>query len=570
MKRLLIFIFMIFVGSTVLARSPKISKDLDSNRAGDLLDVIVQFKQLPTAKHHQKAIEKGGQFKKNLGLVNGGLYSLPVNALEALAADTDVAYISPDRPVAASLDYATAAVGMDVARSYGYDGAGIGVAVIDSGIADIPDLHTGGYRVVYAESFCGDSTTVDPYGHGTHVVGILAGNGKNSTGSKYFHTFKGMAPMVNIINLRVLDQNGVGTDSAVIAAIDRAIALKSQYNIRVMNLSLGRAVHESYIVDPLCQAVERAWKAGIIVVVSAGNGGRDDSQGTQGYATIHSPANDPYVITVGAMKTGNTLVKTDDTIASYSSKGPTLFDHVVKPDLVAPGNRIISLYKAGLTLPNNYPGNKTPYSYYQIKGNSSPSSTYYTLSGTSMSAPIVSGAVAIILQNNPSLTPDQVKARLMKTASKAFPATSTATDPLTGTTYTSQYDIFTVGAGYLDIVAALASSDLAAGPALSPTAVYDSASGNVYLVSDSSAVWGSTAVWDNAAVWGTNVFADRFSAVWGTNVVADRFSAVWGTSAVWGNSSILGFSAVWGNGTLWGTSTTPAGEATKVAIQGED
>ena len=147
--------------------------------------------------------------------------------------------------------------------------------------------------------------------------------------------------------MRVLDQYGAGTDSAVIAAIQRAIQLKDKYNIRVINLSLGRPVYGSYKDDPLCQAVEQAWKAGIVVVVSAGNDGRNNSAGTQGYATITAPGNSPWAITVGAMNTVGTLSRADDKITSYSSKGPTLIDHVVKPDLVAPGNRILSLRDNG-------------------------------------------------------------------------------------------------------------------------------------------------------------------------------------------------------------------------------
>jgi serine protease AprX len=167
-----------------------------------------------------------------------------------------------------------------------------------------------------------------------------------------------MAPNANLINLMVLDQNGQSSDSIVIAAIDQAIALKSTYNIRLINLSLGRAVTESYKADPLCQAVEAAWKAGIVVVVAAGNDGRDNSVGEQGYGTIDAPGNDPYVITVGAMKAMDTYSRTDDLIASYSSKGPSLYDNVVKPDLVAPGNQVVSVEAAGNnTLFNNYPNN---------------------------------------------------------------------------------------------------------------------------------------------------------------------------------------------------------------------
>ena len=154
--------------------------------------------------------------------------------------------------------------------------------------------------------------------------GLIAGDGLSSTGFLYSKTFKGIAPGAKIVNLRVLDANGASTDSVVIAAIDKAISLKSTYNIRVINLSMGRAVYESYKLDPLCQAVEKAWKNGIVVVVAAGNNGR--FQPTNGYGTVTSPANDPYVITVGSMKTMGTPQRDDDLIASYSSKGPTLID----------------------------------------------------------------------------------------------------------------------------------------------------------------------------------------------------------------------------------------------------
>ena len=149
-----------------------------------------------------------------------------------------------------------------------------------------------------------------------------------------------------------LIRTGRAQIARVIAAINTAINLKTRYNIRVINLSLGRPVYESYNLDPLCKAVEAAWKAGIVVVVAAGNDGRNNSAGTNGYGTIMAPGNDPYVITVGAMKTMGTYSRSDDLIASYSSKGPTLIDHIVKPDLVAPGNRVVSLHASTATLPS--------------------------------------------------------------------------------------------------------------------------------------------------------------------------------------------------------------------------
>ncbi len=430
-----------------------------------------------------------------------------------MAADPEVVYISPERQLfstatgspTAVLDYHTEAVNASVAWAQGLNGAGIGVAVIDSGLVDLADVHK---VAVYSQNFVGNTagSANDQYGHGTHVSGIIAGTGKDSLGSKYFYTFKGIADGVNLINLRVLDQNGAGTDSQVIAAIQTAIQLKSKYNIRVINLSLGRPVYESYTLDPLCQAVEQAWKAGIVVVVAAGNDGRNNNAGTNGYGTISAPGNDPYVITVGAMNTLGTSSRADDHIASYSSKGPTLFDHIVKPDLVAPGNRIISLYTAALTLNHLYPGNEIPNSLYQTNANNNASSTYYLLSGTSMAAPMVSGAAALLLQKTPTLTPDQVKARLMQSAYKNLVPYSSVTDPVTGQTFNDQADIFTVGAGYLDIQAALSDTSLATLSAKSPAAAFDPSSGNFFLVNDPADVWGSNALWGSTSVWGASQF----------------------------------------------------------------
>jgi len=573
-KRLLMMCAVILSSSLVFAGSPKMSKDLEGKNPSDLVDVIVQFKQAPSQMHFSKVQGRGGLLKRQLGLVKGGAFRLPASALKELANDPDVAYIAPDRPLystsdgspTAVLDYHTDTVNAPLAWTKGLTGAGVGVAVIDSGMIDINDFHSqNSNRVVFGQNFVGgiSGSANDQYGHGSHVAGIIGGNGNNSTGSNYFYTFKGIAPNVNLIDLRVLDQNGAGTDSQVIAAIQMAIQLKSTYNIRVINLSLGRPVYESYTLDPLCQAVEQAWKAGIVVVVAAGNQGRNNSASTSGYGTITAPGNDPYVITVGAMKTMGTANRADDQIASYSSKGPTLYDHVVKPDLVAPGNRIISVYAQGLTMDQLYPLNEISTWLYQSNGNSTASDTYYVLSGTSMAAPMVSGAAALLLQKSPSLTPDQVKARLMKTAYKNIVTYSTAVDPVTGQTYNSQADIFTVGAGYLDIQAALANTDLATattGSALSPTVTQDKA-GNTVLVNGTSVVWGKSVVWGTAVVWGTSV-------VWGTDISGQ--SVLWGSSVCWGTSALQGYSVVWGTSVVWGQSSTPAGEATAIAINGEN
>jgi len=542
------------------AAPKKLAADLQSISTGDV-DVIVQFKGSPTGDNFSKIQNLGGKLKHDLrGTLKGAAFHVPASALQAMEQMDEVAHVSLDHRLSAtatSRDFYTTAENAPNPGP-GHDGGGIGVAIIDSGIAGNGDIPSGGpgSRIVYSQSFVpGDSSTSDAYGHGTHVAGIVAGNGHNSSGIGSIYTFKGIAPNANLINLRVLDADGSASDSSVISAIQRAINLKSQYNIRVINLSLGRPVFESYTVDPLCQAVEAAWQAGIVVVVAAGNMGRYPD--TNGYATITAPGNDPYVITVGAMKPMGTPDRSDDLIASYSSKGPTLFDHVVKPDLVATGNRVISVLAPYSQLATRSAANLIPINYYQNTASTLLSNYYLVLNGTSMAAPSVSGAAALLLQQNSALTPDQVKARLMKTAYKTFPTSSTAIDPVTGIASTSYYDIFTVGAGYLDIGAALANTDVApssVGAAMSPSAQYDSTSGTVSLINGSSVCWGQSLVWGQSVVWGQTVIS-------GTSVV-------WGQSVVWGDSTLSGFSVVWGESMVWGQSA--GADATSIAINGEN
>src|SRR2546425_12155236 len=395
----------------------KLSQDLESLKGrgkGATIDVIVQYKVTPTDAQHLRVQGRGGALKRKLDVIKGAHYSVPVESLQTLADDPDIAYISLNRPVShtstSTLDYAPETVNAPVAwQQGGLDGTGVGVAGICNGVTAVGDLYwwipanqTYGSRVVYSQNFVpGTTETSDQYGHGTHVAGIIAGAGWFSTGSNFTHTFKGIAPNANIINLRVLDQNGAGTDSSAIAAIQTAISLKSTYNIRVINLSFGRQVFESYTLDPLCQAVEAAWNSGIVVLAAAGNQGRNNWMGTNGYGTIAAPGNDPYVITVGAMKTNGTYDTTDDTIASYSSKGPTGFDQIVKPDLVAPGNRVLSDTNMAAVLPTYFPTNIALLSYYETvgNGNTTLSPQYFTMSGTSIATPVVSAAAALLLQH---------------------------------------------------------------------------------------------------------------------------------------------------------------------------
>jgi len=558
--------------STVLGQSSKLSKDLQSLSSGTPVNVVIQYYNPPTSTDTNYAKSVGATPGKALGLIksNGFANMSPTAAAKLVSLDTNIKYISPDRKlqmatVTSNDSVMNATVGGNLALSMGYDGTGVGVAVIDSGVNATADLGVPGStknRIVYSQNFDpSTNTTSDLFGHGTHVASIIAGNAASSSCSNCTINYYGIAPNANIINLRALDANGQATDSTVIAAIQQAIALKSQYNIRVINLSLGRGIFESYTLDPLDQAVEQAWQAGIVVVVAAGNYGRDNSNNNNGYGTITVPGNDPYVITVGAMRDMGTYSTADDVIATYSSKGPTMDDQVVKPDLVAPGNLIVAyLASSSDTLYASYPANLVPVSTYTQSNSGNISSVYYALSGTSMAAPVVSGAAALLIQQNPAITPDQVKAGLMLTASKTFPAYSSWTDPTTGITYNEQYDIFTVGAGYVNVYNALTSTVLApatVGSAMSPSVAYNSTTGQVYLVNGSSVVWGSSVTWGTSVVWGTSV-------IWGANTSGQ--SVLWGSSVCWGTNTSSAFSVLWGSSVIWGASGS---QAMSIAIKGE-
>ena len=528
---------------------------------GKTVRVIVQYKHIPTAVHYSTMKGRGARLHTTLHMISGAAFTIPVNALPALEADPEIKSVTIDHPIAVMDDLTNSATGVSSAWNAGFTGAGIGVAVIDSGINDShPDLwdstHTSS-RVLYHQDFTGTATTnsngakYDLYGHGTHVAGIIAGNGYLSGGH-----YSGVAPEASLIDLRALDANGAGTDSTVIAAIQQAITLKNAYNIRIINLSLGRGIPASYTQDPLCQAVEAAWNNGIVVVVAAGNLGRLSVYGSNGFGTITAPGNDPFVITVGATKSNGSATPQAETKASYSSKGPTTYDHVLKPDLMAPGSAIVSLAAPGATLEASYPND--------VVAGTDGKADYFTLSGTSMATPAVAGAAALMLEEQNTLTPDQVKARLMKTAYKMGVFSTSAYVPHLFMSFVDFYDLFSVGSGLLNVQAATANTDLApagVGSALSPYAVYNQQTGVVSLIYGNGTVSSTSVVWGSSVVWGTSV-------VWGSNLVSGN-SVVWGSSMPWNNNLLSAFSVVWGSSTgtasassvVWGASVGNATSA---------
>jgi serine protease AprX len=298
------------------------------------------------------------------------------------------------------------------------DGSGVTVAVVDSGITTShPDFNTSaGTRVIASTEFGINLTTEDEYGHGTHVAGIIGGTGAAS-GGKY----RGVAPGVNLVNVKVSDISGMTYESNVVDGLQWVYNNKSTYNIRVVNLSINSTVAQSYQTSPLDAAVEILWFNGITVVVSAGNNGTGDAP-----SILYPPANDPFVITVGSTEDKGTASLGDDTIAVFSAYGTTE-DGFAKPDLVAPGRNVVAPL-GGLF---NMVFQSHP--LFRVDDH------YFRMSGTSMSAPMVSGAAAVLLQDESNLTPDQVKYRLKTTANRTW----------------SAYNSSKAGSGYLDVYAAV-------------------------------------------------------------------------------------------------------------------
>jgi serine protease AprX len=467
--------------------------------------------------------------------------------LAVLASDPRVARVMADRPAFATLERTAAAIGLDArpTSSTGTTGStggrGVGIAVIDSGVnAEHDDLWRSalGQRVVQFKDF---TTTTSPnvwtnapprdgFGHGTHVAGMLAGNGYQSRGRR-----AGIAPGAHLVALKVLDDEGFGFVSNVIDAIDYAVANKSALGIRVINLSVGAGVYESYDTDPLAQAAKRAVDAGIVVVASAGNLGQNEANETQ-FGGVTSPGNAPWVITVGAASHHGTAARGDDTVAAFSSRGPTWIDFSAKPDVVAPGVGIESLSDPHSTLYAELPE-------YLLNGVRSTSyKPYLSLTGTSMAAPAVSGTVALMLEANPRLTPNAVKAILQYTA-----------EVRAGESPLSQ------GAGLLNARGAMRLARFFAHPQDGLGQPYDSIAGQS-ITWARHLVWGNYRVTGGVPLPGSNAWATN--VVWGEMRTGDGSLVVWGAAqpdnVVWGEST--GGNVVWGellgDNVVWGESGT--------------
>jgi serine protease AprX len=343
----------------------------------------------------------GGHTVTQLPLVNGILAQVPssfaLTTLQTLGLVT-----SPDAPVAVDAvagalpatapsgsNAFPAATGATKLAEQGITGAGVGVAVLDTGIASLPDFNG---RLVGGVDFSGGGNPFqDNYGHGTFVAGLIAGDGSSSAGA-----YTGEATGANLVSVKIAGSTGTSDVATVIQGIAWTVANRATYGIKILNLSLGEVPTGPTQLNPLDQAVEAAWRAGITVVTSAGNSG-------PAAGTITAPGDDPYVITVGALDDAATPAADDDSIASFSSEGPTAANAWLKPDLVAAGRSVVSLRAPGSTIDQTYPSAQV-------------GSSNFVGSGTSFSTAITSGAAALVAQQNPNASPDGIKGRLLATA----------------------------------------------------------------------------------------------------------------------------------------------------------
>jgi serine protease AprX len=270
----------------------------------------------------------------------------------------------------------------------GDTGQGATVAVLDTGIDNLPDFSG---RLVGGVDLTGENNPFqDDYGHGTFVAGLIAGNGASSGGQ-----YSGEAPGANLVSIKVAGATGTTDLAKLILGLQWAVDHQGLYGINVLNMSLGFQANMSTVINPLDQAVEAVWDSGIAVVVSAGNSGPFNG-------TILSPGDDPLVITVGALDDMATASAAGDEMCDFSSVGPTSPDGWVKPDLVTSGRSVVSLAAPGSTIYTSYPSARV-------------GSANFVGSGTSFSSAITSGAAALVLADNPGLSPDQLKARLLGT-----------------------------------------------------------------------------------------------------------------------------------------------------------
>jgi serine protease AprX len=483
-------------------------------------------------------------------LKSGGVLLVNAGQLSALQNDVELDHLSGNiryKPAAAPVDPPVDPIDEGIGADQVWAGAGalarlsgrgVTVAVIDSGFD--PKHHALQGHVLTTVDFTGGDG-VDRFGHGTHVAAIIAGQSGQLADTRMY---RGVASGAFLINLRVLGNDGSGSASDVIEAIDWAIEHQHAYNIRVINLSLGAPVLQPYRDDPVCAAVERAVRAGILVVTAAGNHG-ETTDGRKVAGGITSPGNSPFALTVGALDTKGTADRGDDEVAAFSSIGPTQFDLVLKPDLVAPGRRITSAEAAGSVLSVNFP---------QQHMAGSGANAYIYGSGTSMATAFVSGAAALLLEERPSLQPMAVKAALQMTSS-----------------FMPEAGLIRAGAGSLNVLAA---AEFALDGDLSTTTIAGDAIAASHLVIASAEQIVSAQETRQLSLWqlrsNSRQFARRHAnrliphtrnrgasdtVIWGdtgTVIWGDADTVIWGDAdtVIWGDADTV----IWGDAdtVIWG------------------
>jgi serine protease AprX len=354
--------------------------------------------------------EAGGRITEQIPLITASAAEVPAGALGWLSEQPGIVEVTPDGPVqltspsyspttnAGSLHSVEQSLGVDQAWKDGYTGSGVGVALIDTGVSPVEGLDGSG-QIINGPDLSFDNANsslryLDANGHGTFMAGIIAGRDPGATSGKYAgdtSDFLGIAPDSHIVNVKVGSANGAVDVSQVLAAIDWVVMHRNDegFNIRVLNLSFGTDSRQSYLLDPLAYAAEAAWHEGIVVVAAVGN------QGSRS-ARVADPAIDPYVIAVGASQgSGSTLA-----VAPFSSAGNSRRS----PDVVAPGTSIVSLGDPGSVIDDEYG------STAEVGGR------FFLGSGTSEANAVVSGMAALLVQEHPSATPDQIKALLTSTS----------------------------------------------------------------------------------------------------------------------------------------------------------
>ncbi|MGH9310093.1 MAG: S8 family serine peptidase [Vicinamibacterales bacterium] len=547
------------IGSSAAAQSgsSKLDKFLRAaQQRGSVQRVIIQARPGSRASLKQALRQHGDIIRAEHAGLDALTVDLHAEDLAALAADPTVLAISVDAEVAAfgakldrnrheprrskpqpapqdrQVELLRETVG--VAGSP-FSGVGVHVAILDSGIEpnrDLADKIAGFWDFTRG----GVATTPsDEYGHGTHVAGLIASSGIESK-----REFVGIAPGVRLYAFKVLDKDGRGRASDVVRALEFIVASKKStvpnaIKIDIVNLSLGHPIYEPAETDPLVRAVESAVRAGITVVTAAGNFGATKNGGT-GYAGIMSPGNAPSAITVGAVDTKGTVGIGDDRVASFSSRGPTWFDGLAKPDIVAPGVNLTSDAPRFSSLFEAYPE--------LLRVTKSGKGNFGSLSGTSMAAAVATGVSSVVLQASrtanfgKALSPAALKAVLQYTA---LPLEDAAASP---------YDALTQGTGSINargavVMALVINTTMPAGTAwlrLNPEPIT--------IIDGSRLRWSQALLWDDNIVWGTDALAFNSiqwadNIVWGTAFESDD-NIVWGTAAEFDN-------IVWGTAAEWTT-----------------